>query len=342
MPSNEHPLKKHNNLTALRWLAAGLVLYGHSFIFLGLPEPIFMNWVPLGALGVYIFFVISGYLVSQSWQNDPNVFRFLQRRALRIFPGVFVCTLLSVAVLGPLLTTLDFKTYWTHPRTWGYFSNVYLYITYNLPGVFELNRLPHAVNGSLWSLPVEFAMYLLLAVVGLLRFNAWGIASLALVLGLLNIYWALPATEMLVFYRTDVRQVVLCGIYFFMGAAFYRFNIQRWFSLSNVVLALILWLFFSAQRHHFIVAAWAVLPFVVLAFGLAQHALLAKLTPHDYSYGIYIYAFPVQQSVVSIWPNMALLPYLAMVSGITLILAAASWRFIEKPALAFKPQSPHR
>jgi len=64
MPSNEHPLKKHNNLTALRWLAAGLVLYGHSFIFLGLPEPIFMNWVPLGALGVYIFFVISGYLVS--------------------------------------------------------------------------------------------------------------------------------------------------------------------------------------------------------------------------------------------------------------------------------------
>jgi hypothetical protein len=131
---------------------------------------------------------------------------------------------------------------------------------------------------------------------------------------------------MLVFYRTDVRQVVLCGIYFFMGAAFYRFNVQRWFSLSNVVLALILWLFFSAQRHHFIVAAWAVLPFVVLAFGLAQHALLAKLTPHDYSYGIYIYAFPVQQSVVSIWPNMALLPYLAMVSGITLVLAAASWR----------------
>jgi peptidoglycan/LPS O-acetylase OafA/YrhL len=147
---------------------------------------------------------------------------------------------------------------------------------------------------------------------------------------------------MLVFYRTDVRQVVLCGIYFFMGAAFHRFNVQRWFSLSNVVLALILWLFFSAQRHHFIMAAWVVLPFVVLAFGLAQHALLAKLTPHDYSYGIYIYAFPVQQSVVSIWPNMALLPYLAMVSGITLVLAAASWRFIEKPALAFKPNSPHR
>ena len=158
---------KHlNNLTALRWFAAGLVLYGHSFVFLGLPEPLFLQWVPLGPVGVYTFFAISGYLVAQSWERDPHVLRFLARRILRIFPGLIVCTLLSVLVLGPWLTTLDAKTYWTNEHTRGYLTNIALYMTYHLPGVFAQNRLPHAVNGSLWSLPVEFFMYALLALLG--------------------------------------------------------------------------------------------------------------------------------------------------------------------------------
>ena len=157
-----------NNLTALRWFAACLVLYGHAFVFLGLPEPLFLQWVPLGPLGVYIFFAISGYLVAQSWQRDPSVPRFLAKRALRIFPGLLVCTLLSVFVLGPWLTTLDMATYWRNEHTRGYFTNMALYMTYHLPGVFAQNRLPHAVNGSLWSLPIEFFMYLLLALLGML------------------------------------------------------------------------------------------------------------------------------------------------------------------------------
>lgn len=327
-----------NNLTALRWLAAGLVLYGHSFVFLGLPEPIFMQWVPLGPLGVYIFFVISGYLVSQSWERDPHLFRFLQRRALRIFPGLIVCTLLCIGVLGPLLTTLDQRTYWANEQTRGYLSNIVLYITYHVPGVFETNRLPHAVNGSLWSLPVEFFMYALLAILGLCKLPKWGFAFVAAVFMALNIFWALTTPDQVVFYRTDLRQVTFCGIYFFMGVLMHKFKVQRWFSLSNVLLALILWLFFSANRDHFNVAAWFFLPFLVMAFGLAQQPLLTRLTPHDYSYGIYIYAFPVQQTVAFYWPNMPLIPYLLCVSAITLALAAASWHWVESPALRLKPQ----
>ena len=327
-----------NNLTALRWLAAGLVLYGHSFVFLGLPEPIFMQWVPLGPLGVYIFFVISGYLVSQSWQRDPHLFRFLQRRALRIFPGLIVCTLLCIGVLGPLLTSLDQRTYWANEHTRGYLSNIVLYITYHLPGVFETNRLPHAVNGSLWSLPVEFFMYALLAILGLCKLPKWGFAFVAAVFMALNIFWALTTPDQVVFYRTDLRQVTFCGIYFFMGVLMHKFNVQRWFSLSNVLLTLILWLIFSANRDHFNVAAWFFLPFLVMAFGLSQQPLLARLTPHDYSYGIYIYAFPVQQTVAFYWPSMPLIPYLLCVSAITLALAAASWHWVESPALRLKPQ----
>jgi peptidoglycan/LPS O-acetylase OafA/YrhL len=80
-----------------------------------------------------------------------------------------------------------------------------------------------------------------------------------------------------------------------------------------------------------------VLPFVVLAFGLSHHAWLSRSHERDYSYGIYIYAFPVQQSLVSFWPQMPLVPYLLSTLTLTIALAAASWHFVEKPALKHKP-----
>ncbi len=342
MPATDH----HNNLTALRWFAAGLVLYGHAFVFLGLPEPLFLQWVPMGPLGVYIFFAISGYLVAQSWERDPHVLRFLAKRALRIFPGLAVCTLLSVLVLGPLLTTLDAGTYWRNEHTRGYLTNMALYITYHLPGVFANNRLPHAVNGSLWSLPVEFFMYLLLAFLGLLaaafkavshRLLAWTLGVLAMVFMLLAALWAGTTTEALVIYRTDLRQVPMCGVYFLVGASLFCFKLNKYFTLSNVLLALVLWLCLGVQPHWFAMAAWVVLPFVVLAFGLARQPWLVRMHARDYSYGIYIYAFPVQQTLVSFWPEMALPAYLLSTLVITVALAALSWHFVEKPALKLKP-----
>ena len=342
MPATDH----HNNLTALRWFAAGLVLYGHAFVFLGLPEPLFLQWVPMGPLGVYIFFAISGYLVAQSWERDPHVLRFLAKRALRIFPGLAVCTLLSVLVLGPLLTTLDAGTYWRNEHTRGYLTNMALYITYHLPGVFANNRLPHAVNGSLWSLPVEFFMYLLLALLGLLaaafkavsnRLMAWAVGVMALVFMLLAALWAGTTTEALVIYRTDLRQVPMCGVYFLVGASLFCFKLTKYFTLSNVLLALVLWLCLGVQPHWFAMAAWVVLPFVVLAFGLARQPWLVRMHARDYSYGIYIYAFPVQQTLVSFWPQMPLTAYLLSTLVITVALAALSWHFVEKPALKLKP-----
>lgn len=344
MASSAPGTNHYNNLTALRWFAACLVLYGHAFVFLGLPEPLFLQWAPMGPLGVYIFFAISGYLVAESWQRDPNVPRFWAKRALRIFPGLFVCTALSVLVLGPWLTTLDMGAYWRNEHTRGYFSNVVLYMTFNLPGVFAQNKLPNAVNGSLWSLPVEFFMYLLLAVLGFVgtwfqnqKWGAWLTALATLCFMVLVGFWALPSTEALVVYRTDLRQIPLCGVYFMVGACLFQFNASQYFSLSNVVLALVAWLCLGRQPFLFVMASWVVLPFVVLAFGLGRHTLLSRWHQRDYSYGIYIYAFPVQQTLVSFWPQMPLLAYLLSTLIITLALAAASWHFVEKPALKLKP-----
>ena len=326
-----------NNLTFLRWLAAGMVLYGHSFIFLGLPEPRFMGWAPLGALGVYIFFAISGYLVAQSWQSDPHAVRFLKRRVLRIFPGLIVCTLLSVVLLGALLTSLPISDYFSHPATRGYFSNIALYITFYLPGVFETNRVANAVNGSLWTLPVEFSMYLALALFGLLRVPRGGWVALAVGLMLMSGLWAMRAPDMLVFYRSDLRQVVGCGVYFWVGAVFYRFGLKRVFSTTTIFIAIIVWLCLSRWIEIFVMASWVFLPFLALAFGLASNSWLGRLANYDYSYGIYIYAFPIQQTVIKLWPQMPIGLYLVITFSATLALAALSWHWIERPALRLKP-----
>jgi len=331
-------LPKHSdNLTALRLLAACMVLYGHGFVFLGLPEPMFMQWLPLGPLGVYIFFSISGYLVAQSWERDPSVLRFLIRRALRIFPALFVCTVLSVLVLGPLLTEVTQAEYWKSEHTRGYFTNLYLYITYYLPGVFTHNKLPNAVNGSLWSLPVEFAMYLLIVIIGFVRAPKWGVLAAALVFMALSAGWAFQATEMLVYYRTDMRQLVLFGVYFFVGACISQFKVDRFFNLTYALAAVIVWLALSRWMVVFIMASWVFLPFIVLAFGTEKNSPLARVTPWDFSYGIYIYAFPIQQTIVYLFPKIDFLTYFGSTFVITVALAAVSWLFVEKPALKLKP-----
>lgn len=314
-----------------------LVLYGHSFIFLGLPEPLFMQWTPLGPLGVFIFFAISGYLVAQSWARDPHVLRFLVRRVLRIFPALAVCTVLSVGLLGPALTSLPLEDYFSHQYTRGYFSNIALYITYHLPGVFANNRVPHAVNGSLWSLPVEFAMYLGLTVLGFFRFPRWGYVLIAAAFMMLIAGWALQGTEQLVVYRSDLRQAVIVGVYFWVGVVFFEFRLERFFTLSNVVIAIMVWASLSRWSNLFVMGAWIFLPLIVLAFGLSSHSWLSRLGRFDYSYGIYIYAFPVQQTVVSFWPHLPLAWYLFLCTSLTVLLAGLSWHWVERPFLQLKP-----
>lgn len=328
-----------NNLTFLRLFAAALVLYGHAFVFLGQPEPLFIGFHSLGPLGVWIFFAISGYLISQSWERDPDFFRFLIRRALRIFPALIVCTLVTIFIFGPALTTLTTTEYFKNPATWGYLHNIALHTTFYLPGVFEHNRVPNAVNGSLWSLPAEFSMYMALAFLGILRWRRWGWLLLTIALAALNLLWLPKATEMLVIYRTDMRQLVICGIFFWVGASYQRYHVERWFTLTNAVLALIIWLSLTRWPTAFVIGGWFLLPFAVLSFGLARGSVLGKLNNFDYSYGIYIYAFPVQQTLALFWPNMDVWLHVFLAFSISLALAAASWHWVEQKALSFKPKT---
>src|SRR5665213_1599973 len=104
----EAPAHPVNNFDLLRLFAALLVFWFHALVFTGRPAPLLFSWVTPGPLGVYVFFLISGYLVSKSWQSDPHAGRFLARGSLRIFPALVVLTTL---ILGPALTTLPLTEY---------------------------------------------------------------------------------------------------------------------------------------------------------------------------------------------------------------------------------------
>lgn len=168
--SETNKLMSPDNFAAIRLLAALVVVFGHSFPLTGSEGPGYLG-SPASTLAVKIFFVISGYMISESWLRDPHIGRYLRRRALRIFPALFVLCLFSVLVVGPALTSADLATYLSHHGTWNYLTNIALYPNYSLPGVFEGNIYPSAVNGSLWTLPIEFSMYLLLPVLLLLPFQ---------------------------------------------------------------------------------------------------------------------------------------------------------------------------
>ncbi|WP_278958630.1 acyltransferase family protein [Aquipseudomonas alcaligenes] len=334
---------KANNLDAVRLVSAWLVLYVHSYTFLGLPEPLFLSWVPLSTLGVYIFFILSGYLISESWERDPNLARFFKRRLLRILPGLSVCVLLCTFVLGPILTTLPVTEYLSSQHTWNYLKNIGLYIIYYLPGVFETNRIANAVNGSLWSLPIEFLMYILVAFIGVIHGSRWIAAALATSSAAVCLLWAQKTPDMLVIYNSDLRQAFICGTYFWVGACFFKFGWKRHLTLSNCMLAMLLMLCLEPWTNLLSKASWILLPIIALAFGFSRSALLTKLTKSgDYSYGIYIYAFPAQQSIAYLYPESGILIYIFICSSLTLILAALSWHLIEKRALSLKPRSPKR
>ena len=162
---------RDNNFNLIRFVAATLVLFSHSFaLSIGssdaepLRASIGMTW---GDIAVDIFFITSGFLIANSFLTRSNVLVFLWSRALRIFPALIIAVLFCVFVIGIAFTSLEPKEYLAHDQTQRYLiKNIMLVggIEYSLPGVFSENPFSHAVNGSLWTMPYEVKMYMLLIV----------------------------------------------------------------------------------------------------------------------------------------------------------------------------------
>jgi peptidoglycan/LPS O-acetylase OafA/YrhL len=337
--------RTQNNFNLIRLLAASAVIITHSYSLLGLPENDILTRASHGVLsfsrlGVYVFFIISGFLITQSLERSRSLLSFFWKRCLRIFPALAVVLVLSVFILGPLITTAGVKEYFSSYSTWRYLGGITLYrITYMLPGVFGDNFYRNAVNGSIWTLPYEWTCYLVLA--GLLfwlKKKSWAVVSLALVIAVLLHQFGgknfLNATIPVLL--LNVGQFLNYLIFFLVGAGAYIF--RQYLSFSKISLSIALGLLVAAfYLLHSINILYFVLTYLILWLAVLPLPGRKYWLERDYSYGLYIYAFPVQQIVAHYWgaflgvAGFAVMAWLA-----TMPLAILSWHWVERPALRLK------
>lgn len=337
-------MKHDNGFDALRLFAALLVIFGHAFRLTG-EEGAALALSGLATIGVKIFFVISGYLVAASWLRDPHPCRFLQRRFLRIMPGLAAVVVITAFVFGPVLTSLPLRAYLADPQTWFYLSNIAFYPADTLPGVFTANVAPNEVNGSLWSLPPEFSMYLLLPVAAGISYaltrgyRVFAVAAVVFVLIAVLVVVPAPEFRQWLVYGTRVWAWFSVAAFFFAGACYLLCGWDRFLHRGVAVVLLMTLIAIPVPPVFSELLLVAVLPYVVLAFGTAPAPFGGALTRHgDYSYGLYLYAFPAQQALVAAFgtPGGALANF-AMATIIAGGFAVLSWHYIERPALRAKP-----
>ena len=326
---------KHSNLyDHIRLLAAALVLYSHHFALWGLPEPQGLG-TSLGGLGVGIFFVLSGFLVSNSLQADPHALRFLMRRALRILPGLTVNVLLTVLVLGAALTTLPLRAYFEHEQVPQYFLNLLFQPRFQLPAVFVDARVAYSVNGSLWTLPFEILAYLVLTALCLVpRLSMRVMAPLLLFISLVGMLAWHPAAPQ-DFWGNDLRKVPYFMALFFAGATVSAYR-QALLKPDLVIAALFCWAFFDAPAVRAVLSVLTLALFFIYVGSRTVGPRWAL--KDDCSYGVYLYAYPVQQACIQLVPGWGFWPTMALSAAITYGLALLSWRLVERTALKFKPR----
>jgi peptidoglycan/LPS O-acetylase OafA/YrhL len=334
---------RDNNFNLIRIVAALAVLIEHSFILstgTNDAQPFKDLGKSMAQIGVDVFFITSGFLVTASLLTRQSAIEFIWARVLRIYPALVVMLLLTVFGLGIFFTQLPISSYLANSMTYVYLLKCATLITgaaYELPGVFEGNPFKNAVNGSLWTMPIEIAMYAILVIVWIAlrvtKRSRLRLFKLAIVAG--------AAIAGGWFF---VRHFYLAGApsgfsyMFFSGAAFCV--LKEHIKLSGFLfLVVMIALVFSAManRHAFFVVYELTIVYFVIYFAYVPSGLIRKYNQiGDYSYGVYIYAFPVQQSVAALVPGISVLSMALIATVITFVLAALSWHLLERHALGLK------
>lgn len=331
-------MRRNNNFDLLRLFAGVLVIISHSFGVLnkGGLQPSFRianRQIIASSLGVFIFFVISGYLVVQSLERSSGIRQYIKKRALRIYPAIIVCNILCIVLLGLFFSALPFFQYLKQPDTWSYlWYNTTLYKNqFYLPGVFTSLAPANEINASIWTLTPELLLYILLLLLFLFKFLRPAFTFMVFfILFIIFCYWCDDKS----INGWPLDYYINFSLFFFAGAALHllrKYILFRWYwaaFFAAVVYMLpgswLQWLFFIFMVSYMVIYA-------------GNKKQLFNLKGLDISYGLYIYAFPIQQ-IILIAAGNTLAPWLHVSYSVlcTLPFAFASWKWVEAPALRLK------
>lgn len=330
---------RDNNLNLIRMLAATAVLVSHAVPITMGPEAIeplaATTGFSLGSLSVMIFFVISGFLITASFERSSSRGSFVLARGLRLFPGLAVNLLLVAFVLGPIVTNLLVGDYLTRPEPYAFFMRDLLLfpLIYVLPGVFTDQPFPSVV-GSIWTLRHEVMCYVGVFLAGVL--GLWQTRQRAmLTLSIYAVIWGLIALTEPVLHPL-IRGLLGLSVPFAIGIAFYIWRDRLPLSLVGVALTAVLaWLAQGTFAYP-----------VALAFAIGYATFWLAYVPSgviraynrvgDYSYGIYIYAFPLQGAAIWAFGPQTPLENIIFSFPPTLLLSILSWHLVEFPAMNAK------
>lgn len=337
---------KNNNFDFLRFLFALLVVVSHAYPLSGCSEK--SQWVyqitngqiVLAQIGLSGFFIISGFFIFQSLQRSKSHLDYFKKRFLRLFPALFVVLFLSI-LLTPFVYNSSVPFYLN--------KEVYTYLPYNLSlfgfqsgikGIFDTNSY-HAINGSLWTIRYEFSLYVALSLLFFFR------KQKGVVLFLLS-FTFIAFTFLYTFYLSRFGgssllglqglHVLNLGIFFIGGSLLASLQFEKVKNKSLIlgisVLILVLSLYFN--RYEWV--KHIVMPIVVILIGFIPVVFIRTFGKiGDMSYGIYIYSFPIQQTLMWFFKMNT---YTLMISSVLLSIGFGylSWHWVEKKALKYKKE----
>ncbi|WP_394255892.1 acyltransferase family protein [Pseudoclavibacter helvolus] len=328
---------RDNSLNFLRLCLAAAVILGHPWTIGGFenspfPEP--------GTWAVNGFFAISGYLIAGSRMRTalPG---FLWRRALRILPAFWACLIVTAFVVAPLAAAWAGERYELGSSLRYVISNFALSIQQTgIDATLQNVPLADIWNGSLWTLVYEFAAYVfaaLMLTVPLLRKHAvWVLAALlSVVIVLQPIALGPLAVTQLV-----AVNVLRLGVFFVAGMLLYFLSDRIRLTWWPFIVALVL---LSALTGLGLSEHYGQLPYGYALLWLGARMRIPIGRDNDISYGLYIWAWPVQQLLV-LAGAQALGPWLSALLALvcTLPLAWLSWKAIEEPAMRLRHLVPAR
>jgi peptidoglycan/LPS O-acetylase OafA/YrhL len=335
---------RDNNFNLIRFIAAYAVLVVHGLALIKVDPNNALVGIKnfnAAAAALDVFFFTSGFLVTGSLFGRANIIDFAWARVMRIFPALWVMLLVTTTALGLFVGALSAHDFFASPVTHEYVmrgATLVNGVKFELPGVFQNNPASSEVNRSLWTLPIEWRLYEYLAAAWVIlalrpqwRARAFRYATPAVAL-------ALTVAALRYFYLHGQREVALVPqAMFFYGAAMQLWRDRIKLSILRLLVLLGALGLATVNKDVFHPVYMAVLGPVTLHFAyLFGGPIRAYNRIGDYSYGVYIYAFPIQQTLVAFIPGLTAVQMTLYASALALLCAVLSWHLLERPALDWK------